>query len=81
MITVRLFTADQKYVADFLIPPFLPGKGPDVLIWGARTFLAGKYAEGREVLSIPRYFECFGYTVVPLGGISPAPGMPPPVVE
>ncbi len=55
MQKVTLYTKNTELVAEVDIPPFLEGKGPEVIIWGNRVFI-GKWSD-------LKYFEVFSYTV------------------
>lgn len=47
MKEVKLYTAKGNYVITVLIPSFMEGHDPDVIIWGERFFrrVEGLYAE------------------------------------
>jgi hypothetical protein len=55
MQKVTLYTKDGSLVSEVEIPPFLEGKGPEVIIWGNRVF-TGQWSN-------LKYFEVFSYTV------------------
>jgi hypothetical protein len=55
MNKITLYTKDNREVAEVEIPPFLQGKGPEVIIWGNRVFVGTP--------SALKYWEVFSYTV------------------
>lgn len=64
MKKVKLFTADGGFVADVKIPPFLPGKDPDVIMWGQRFFKRHSEVRSPDGDYLD-YRECFVYAVPP----------------
>ena len=62
--TVELYASSTKatnLVTKAVIPKFLDGVEPDVLIWGSRFF---KKAADRDENGNWKYVECFVYTVL-----------------
>lgn len=53
-VEVQLYTADGLHVTTVLMPAFLQGHKPDVLVWGDRHFKQGPMGG---------YYECFAVAV------------------
>jgi len=61
---VKLFTRNDGFVVEGVIPPF--SQPPDILIWGTRVFkfsaeMIDPKDNNREFL---RYEECFAYYLI-----------------
>lgn len=52
LISVELLTNRHEYVTDAIIPNFLPGQKPDVLVWEDRVFLYENDRQYREGFAI-----------------------------
>lgn len=68
MVPIELCTgSEMRHVTFVEIPPFTPL--PDVILWGARTFIRDPHESEQDPNQPVKYVEGFCFAVPPKGGV------------